>query len=160
MNDTTKGRDSTSSISQPVDKNTTEFAIKAADGGLLEVQLGKLAEKKAMGERVRNFGEMMVEDHTKLNDDLKTRATSQNVSLPNTPDGDGQKLINRLSSKSGEDFDKAYMKMMVEDHKKDLAEFRKKADKGTNPVIKEFASMALPVLEKHLDSAQAIYARQ
>ena len=62
--------------------------------------------------------------------------------------------------KKGKDFDKAYVNMMVDDHKKDIAEFRKCADNCSDSTIKNFAATTLPVLEKHLDSIQAIAAKQ
>lgn len=159
MNDSTgKNRDTASSTvsAQPVDKACTDFAIKAAGGGMMEVELGKIAQDKAVSQRVKDFGAMMVKDHSKGNDDLMARAKSQNISLPPIVGHDEQKMIDMLSKKTGAAFDKAYMNMMLGDHKNDIAEFKEAAEKCTNPSIKDFASQTLPVLEKHLDSAKAI----
>jgi putative membrane protein len=162
INDSTRKTADTSSsnMAQPVDKMTADFAVKAASGGMMEVQLGKIAREKAVSQRVKDFGAMMVQDHSKAGDELKTRAASQNITLPATPGSDEQKMIDKLSDKSGKDFDKAYMDMMLNDHEKDIAEFRKASDKCTNPSIKEFAYQSLPVLEKHLDSAKAITGKK
>jgi putative membrane protein len=160
VTDTTAMKDSSSNISQPVDKNASDFAVAAANGGMMEVTLGKMAQDKAVNQRIKDFGAMMVQDHSRLNADLKTRAATQNVVLPAVVGDEVQKMIDKLNKKSGKDFDRSYMQMMLDDHKKDLAEFRKAADKCTNPSIKDFASQALPVLEKHLDSAQAITGKQ
>jgi putative membrane protein len=140
----------------PVDNMTTDFAIKAASGGMMEVQLGKIAQEKAVSQRVKNFGAMMVQDHTQANNDLKSRATAQNIALPAVPGAEEQQMIDHLNKKSGKDFDRSYMMMMLEDHKKDIAEFKNVINKCNNPSIKDFATQSLPILQKHLDSAEAI----
>jgi len=163
MNDSaTKNVDTVSSTvsAQPIDKACADFSVKAASGGMMEVQLGKIAQDRAMSQRVKDFGAMMVADHTKANDDLMARAKSQNIVLSPIAGADEQKMIDELSKKTGKDFDKAYMDMMLDDHKKDIAEFKKAAEKCTNSAIRDFASQALPVLEKHLDSAQAITGKR
>src|ERR1700680_1971667 len=123
---------------------------------MMEVELGQIAKQKAVSQRVKDFGAMMVQDHTAANDDLKSRVSSLDVALPSMVNEDDQKEMDKLGKKQGKDFDKAYMSMMLDDHKKDVAEFRKAADKCTEPSLKDFASKTLPVLEKHLDSAKAI----
>ena len=108
--------------------------------------------------RVKAFGEMMVKDHTEANQNLKTIATSLNIALPDslvmTPERN-----RKIKMKKGKEFDKAYVDMMVDDHKKDIAEFRKCADQCSDSTIKSFAYNTLPVLEKHLDSIQAILGK-
>jgi putative membrane protein len=162
MNKDTAGAmktDTTGSVNKtkkPVDKDASEFASKAASGGMMEVELGQIAQQKAVSHRVKDFGAMMVQDHTAANDDLKSRVSSLDVALPSMVNEEDQKEMDKLSKKQGKDFDKAYMNMMLDDHKKDVAEFRKAADKCTEPSLKDFASKTLPVLEKHLDSAKAI----
>jgi putative membrane protein len=165
VNDSTRKATDTSSATptvtaQPVDKACTDFAVKAASGGMMEVQLGKLAQDKAVNPRVKNFGAMMVADHSKANDDLMARAKSQNITLPAMVGSDEQKMMDNLAKKTGKDFDKAYMDMMLKDHKKDIAEFKTAAEKSTNPTIKDFASSTLPTLEKHLDSVNAILGKK
>jgi putative membrane protein len=138
-----------------VDDKTSTFMNEAATGGMAEVEFGKLAQQKASNQRVKAFGEMMVTDHSAANNDLKTIAGQKNVSLP-TDMGKHQDHYNDLSKKSGNDFDKAYMKMMVNDHQDDIDAFEKAAKNGTDPDVKTFASQKLPILRKHLDSAKAI----
>jgi putative membrane protein len=142
------------------DKDATDFAVKAASGGMMEVELGKIAQQKAMSLRVKSFGAMMEKDHSKANEELKARAQTQNIALPAKPGDDEQKMIDKLSAKSGKDFDKAYMDMMVDDHKKDIDDFKKAAEKCTDASLREFAGQTLPVLLKHLDSAQAITGKK
>ena len=145
---------------KPVQKDASDFAVKAADGGLMEVEVGKLARDKAMNPRIRNFGNMMVDDHTKANNQLKTIADSLKIALPDSLSSDDKKKIENLSKKKGKDFDKAYMDLMLKDHQDDIAEFRKASDNLSDSAIKDFATNTLPVLEKHLDSAQAIVAKK
>ena len=156
-----KMKDTASSTSAAnTDKASADFAMDAAKGGMAEVAMGNIAAQKAMNPRVKNFGAMMVTDHTKANDDLKQRAMSQNIMLPSAISDDDQKMIDKLNKKSGKDFDKTYMDMMLDDHKKDIADFKKAADKCTNASIKDFANSTLPTLQKHLDSAQAIAGKK
>lgn len=139
-----------------LDEDTRTFMTKAAGGGILEVELGQLAQQNAGSERVKNFGQMMVTEHTQANNDLKAVAGQKNVTLPETIPAEHQHHKDDLSRKKGAAFDKAYMKMMVDDHKKDIDEFEKASKNATDPDVKNFATQKLPVLRKHLDSAQAI----
>jgi putative membrane protein len=139
-----------------VQPDASNFAVEAANGGMMEVALGQIAQNQASSARVKAFGEMMVKDHTEANNHLKALATSLNIALPDSVSDDAKKDIDKLKKKKGRDFDKAYVEMMVDDHKKDVAEFRKCADNCSDSTIKSFAYNTLPVLEKHLDSIQAI----
>lgn len=134
------------------------FAMKAAQGGMAEVQLGQLAAQKASNPDVKAFGQQMVDDHTKANDQLKSVAAQENMTLPTTLDAKDQKLMTKLQGLSGPDFDKTYMKAMVKDHKDDIKEFQKEADKGKDPQIKNFASQTLPTLQQHLSKAESVDA--
>jgi putative membrane protein len=135
-----------------------KFAMKAAQGGMAEVQLGQLAAQKASNPDVKAYGQMMVDDHTKANDQLKSVAAQQNMTLPTTLDAKDQALMTKLQGLSGADFDKTYVKAMVKDHQEDVKEFQKEADKGKDPQIKNFASQTLPVLQQHLSKAQSLQA--
>jgi putative membrane protein len=141
---------------KPVQADASNFAVKAAEGGMMEVQLGKVAQENAYSPQVKAFGAMMVKDHTEAGDNLKGIASSLNIALPDSVSNDTQKEIDMLKMKKGKNFDKAYVNMMLDDHKKDIAEFRKCADNCSDSTIKAFAYNTLPVLEKHLDSIQVI----
>lgn len=132
------------------------FVKEAANGGLMEVQLGKYAEQNAQNPRVKNFGAMMVRDHTKANEELKAIAASKNLSLENTMEESEIKKQSDLQNKTGADFDREYMKEMVDDHDKDIEKFKKQAEEGRDPDLKTFAVETLPVLEAHADSAKSI----
>ncbi|SRR5581483_11570782 len=137
-----------------------EFVKKAAQGGMAEVELGKLAAQNASSDEVKKFGQRMVDDHGKANDQLKQLAGSKGVTLPADLTAKDQALKDRLSKLSGEEFDRAYMKNMVRDHKKDVAEFKKESTSAKDNDVKSFASQTLPTLEDHLKQAQSISPKQ
>jgi len=139
-----------------VDEESADFAVKAASGGMMEVQLGDAAQQLASGTRVKEFGNMMVRDHSKANDELKTLAATKNITLPDSVGEDHRKHIDDLKKKKGADFDKAYIDMMVDDHKEDIDMFEKAANNLKDPDLKAFAARTLPTLRAHLDSAQTI----
>ena len=142
-----------------MDDNSKDFANKAATGGMEEVELGKLAEQKANSPQVKDFGKMMVEDHTLLNNNFKTIASKKSMELPTSVTDDQRKDIDNLSKKAGKDFDKAYVDMMVEDHKKDISEFKDAQAKVADNDIKDFITNTLPTLQKHLNAIQAIKSK-
>jgi putative membrane protein len=146
--------------SMPVDKDVSDFAVEAAAGGMMEVQLGQIAQSKAMNPRVKDFGSMMVQDHSAANDELKRMAQAKNITLPASISKDQQDDIDDLNKKTGKDFDKAYMSMMLDDHKKDIKKFEKAGSDLKDPDIKSFAMKTLPTLQKHLDSAKAISGKK
>ena len=137
-----------------------EFVRKAAEGGEAEVQLGNLAQEKASSNDVKQFGQRMVTDHTKANDQLKQLASSEGLTLPQQPNAMQKAEIARLSKLSGNKFDDAYMKMMVKDHTKDVSEFKETSKTATNPQLKEFVSSTLPTLESHLKEAKSIAPKE
>jgi putative membrane protein len=143
---------------QKFDDSKTEkdadFAVEAADGGMLEVQLGQLAQSNGSSAQVKEFGKMMVDEHSKANDELKALAQQKGITLPATLSEKCQKKFNDLAEKKGADFDKEYIDMMVKDHKDDIDEFKKEADKGEDADLKSWASAKLPTLQHHLEVAQ------
>ena len=132
----------------------SSFITKAAQGGMAEVELGKLATERASNSAVKDFGQRMVTDHTKANEQLKTVAANKGVNLPEGLDAKDQATLNRLSKLNGAAFDRAYIDDMVKDHKADVAEFQKEADRGDDADIKAFASKTLPTLQDHLRMAE------
>jgi len=137
----------------------TTFAMKAAQGGMAEVKLGKLAADKASNPDVKAFGQQMVDDHSKANDDLKETAAKENMTLPTDVNAKQQAMYNRLEKLSGAAFDRAYVNDMVKDHEEDVKEFQKEANSGKDAQIKEFASRTLPVIQGHLDKIKGIQSK-
>jgi len=140
-----------------VDQEDSLFAAKAAAGNLAEIEMGNLAIKNGKSKRVKNFGLMMVKDHGKANTKLMAMATAKKLTLPTEPGADEQKMLALLAKKSGNDFDKAYVNMMIEDHKNDVSDFTAASTKIQDPDIKAYAKKTLPVLQKHLDAINAIH---
>ena len=138
-----------------VSRADRKFMEKAAQGGMAEVQLGKLAAEKAQAAEVKQFGQRMVDDHSKANDQLKQIASSKGVNLPTELDRSTQRELDKLSKLSGADFDREYMKHMVSDHKKDVSEFKSESSRAKDPQVKQFAASTLPTLQQHLDLAQS-----
>jgi putative membrane protein len=133
----------------------TDFAVEAADAGMLEVQLGQLAVSNASSPQVKQFGQMMVDDHTKAGDELKALASELNYSLPASLSDKSMKVYNKLAEKSGADFDKEYVDQMVEDHKDVIGKFKKEADNGKEAKLQQWASEKLPTLQHHLQLAES-----
>ncbi len=133
-----------------------KFVMAAAMGGMAEVELGRLAAQKGASDEVRQFGQRMVDDHSKANEELMRVASSKGMTPPTTLDAKHQAAMQKLSALSGEKFDKEYVKMMVGDHKKDVGEFQKEAGRGADADIKAFASSTLPTLQEHLQMIQRI----
>ncbi|MFL5730889.1 MAG: DUF4142 domain-containing protein [Cytophagaceae bacterium] len=137
-----------------MDKDDEKFMLKAANGGLMEVQLGKWAHEHAASEDVKKFGHHMMEDHSKANEQLKELAMKKNVTLPDSVDNDTKDKIKKLSEKKGKDFDKSYASMMVSDHKDDVKLFEDASNNAKDPDLKSWAAATLPTLKMHLDMAQ------
>lgn len=133
-----------------------QFITKAAEGGMAEVEMGQLATQHASNGKVKQFGQRMVDDHSKANDDLKKTASQKGITVPTTVNAKQKATMDRLSKLNGAEFDRAYMQDMVRDHREDVAEFKKEANSGDDPDVKAFASKTLPTLEDHLKMAEEI----
>ena len=144
-----------SAANAKVNSDDAQFATEATSGGMLEVELGKLCITNAKSFHVKTFGAMMVEDHTKANNELKSIAANKNLILPAVLNDKDQQMYDALKKKTGTDFDNAYIKMMVSDHEKDLSDFKKESAEGKDADISSFATKTLPVLQKHMDAAKA-----
>ena len=135
-----------------------KFIEKAAQGGMAEVQLGKLASQKAESADVKQFGERMVKDHGAANDKLKQIASQKGVTPPSSMDSSTQREYDKLSKLSGAQFDREYMSHMVSDHEKDIKEFKSEEKSAKDPELKSFTQNTLPTLEEHLKLAKSAEA--
>lgn len=133
-----------------------QFIRKAAEGGLAEVELGKLATEKADSSEVKQFGQRMVDDHTKANDQLKQVASEKGVTVPEKLSAKDAATKARLEKLSGKAFDRAYMHDMVTDHTKDVSDFRMESKRAKDSDVKNFASQTLPTLQDHLKQAKSL----
>jgi len=140
----------------------TKFIDAAAAGGLEEVTLGKLAADKATSDDVKKFGQMMADDHSKANDELKALASSKGVDLTKTLDKaqtKAQKDSDKLAKETGDAFDRAYMSLMVKDHEKDVKEFEEASKTAKDEDLKAWAAKTLPTLQHHLDMAKEVQGK-
>ena len=149
-------------VANAVSKATTDspadFAKEAAEGGMAEVELGKLALKNSQNPEIKKFAQMMIDDHGKANTELRTLATKKNYTLP-ADIGSHKSTMDKLASLKGPDFDKAYVDEMVSDHTGDVKAFQKQAENSSDPDMKAFAAKVTPVVQKHLDAIKAIQAK-
>ena len=138
-----------------INADDAQFATTAASGSMMEVEMGKLCVQQTKNSEVKKLGAMMVEDQTNLNNELKAIAANRNLTLPVLMSDKDQKMVDNMRNKSGNDFDKSYVNMMVNDHEEDITGFKKEASSGKDSDISSFATRALPTLQKHLDAAKA-----
>ena len=139
------------------DEGDAKFAVDAANGGMAEVALGKLAQGKATNAKVKEFAAMMVADHSKANDELMALAKTKNITLPDSVSTEKKMLMDNMAKKSGNEFDKAYVDQMVDDHKKTVSLFEDASKNAKDADIKAFVDKTLPTLRKHLEHINAIH---
>ncbi len=135
-------------------KDSPKFAANAAQGGMAEVELGRMATQRAGDSSVREFGARMVADHSRANSELKSIAAQKGIQLPADMNSEQKSEIDKLSKMSGAEFDKEYMSAMVTDHETDVKDFETQSKDGTDAEIKAFAAKTLPTLQQHLQMAR------
>jgi putative membrane protein len=133
-----------------------DFVHSALEGGMAEVELGQLAEQKGSSDDVKQFGQHMVADHTKLGDEMKQVAQQMGVNPPKGPSKKDKQLLAKLQGLSGQQFDNAYIAAMVKDHKKDDEDFKSEASQTQNPALKQVAQQGGQVIDQHLQMIEQI----
>jgi putative membrane protein len=133
-----------------------EFIAHALDDGVAEVKLGQLGERLASSQKVKDFAEKMVTDHTRANKRLMDLAKAQKMAVVTDVKKDAQAIYNRMSRLDKKEFEQAYMKHMVADHKKAIDLFERISKDATDADLKKFASDTLPRLREHLKMAREI----
>lgn len=132
------------------------FVREAMEGGMAEVQLGQLAAQKASSDDVKQFGQKMVDDHTRLNEEMQPVAQQLGVTPPTKLSKKDEKTMATLQNLSGAQFDNEYIKCMLKDHKKDAAEFKEEAQQAQNPAVKQAAQQGSQVIDQHLQMIEQI----
>ncbi len=132
------------------------FMKSMAQSNLEEIELGNMAQQNASDPAVRSFGQRMVQDHTRLNDQLKQSASQMNMPLPSSPSALETQQIRKLQGMSGKAFDRAYMDYMLSDHRADVRLVQSEAEYSNDPAVKALAAQTLPVLESHLRLAENV----
>jgi putative membrane protein len=131
-----------------------KFVATIGSAGLSEVQEAQLAQQKGQDQKVKDFAQTMITDHTANNKQLADLAQQKGLTAPDSPDAKDQAEIDKLQKLDGKKFDRAYLKDEVRDHEKVLKLLQKEASDGTDPDIKAFAEQTIPVIQKHLDLAK------
>jgi putative membrane protein len=132
------------------------FVKKAMEGNLAEIQLGQLALQKSSDDQVKQFAQRMVDDHGKMQDQMKPAAEQMGVKVPDGPSKSQMKSMEKMKALSGDAFDQAYIKDMVKDHKKDDSEFKQEAQSTQNPQLKQMVMQSDQIIESHLQQAEQI----
>ncbi len=156
MADSSASTASPTAASAPASKDDADFAVMAANAGMTEIELSKVAMASSTNEDIKKYAQMIVDEHTAAATKLGTIATSKQITLPAYLSDASKKDVDDLSKKKAKDFDKAYVGMMVDDHKKAVDAFKKESEKSTDADLKAFATETLPTLQKHLDEATAM----
>lgn len=136
-----------------------EFMTKAAQGSMLEVALGEQIANRATDPDVRAFGQKMVTDHGRAHQELKELAASRGLALPTQLKEEHQEEVTEMTKLSGPKLDQEYADDMVEDHEKDVKEFREAVNEVKDPELRAWAQKTLPILESHLEQAKRIKAK-
>jgi putative membrane protein len=126
---------------------------KLAQGGMTEVEAGKLAQAKGTAPGVKEFGAMMVKDHSAANEKVKALAASRNVTLPQTPSAEQKETMKGLQMQKGAQFDQAYVQAQVKAHEKTVAMLKAEIASGRDADTKALAQELLPTVESHLKEA-------
>jgi putative membrane protein len=143
-----------------VDVADEVFALMAADDGLAEVQLGKLAEGHAASPEVKQLAQRLVQDHTKANQELLAIAEKKEITLPKKVDDTQEHAVKLFSKLEGAEFDREFLRSQVMEHEKDVAAFSVQAKEGQDPDLKAFAAKQLPALQEHLQRARELVAQE
>ena len=146
-----------SSASNTANSNSDQsFLQDAIKGNRAEVTLGKMVAAKTKDPNVKQFAQMMVKDHTVALSQLQQLAQQKNITVPEGIPDDAQQLQTKLQSVTGKQFDKDYMDAMVQDHQKDVQDFKDASQDAKDPDVKQIAAKLTPTLEHHLQKAQQI----
>jgi len=132
------------------------FILAAAQGGMTEVKLGELAARKGMRVDVKEFGQMMVKDHTAINGDLKSLAELKGVALPESLNTKHQAMVDEMAALTGSDFDNAYIAAMLKDHKSDADAFKAESTETQDTDIKSFVDKSFPIVTQHLEHISSL----
>jgi putative membrane protein len=161
--DHSSGAQGDAGASKSVASSDRDFVMTAAHDGMMEVEMGRMAVERASSDDVKQFGQRMIDDHSKANEELMRIATSKGLTVPAQMDAKHQADMDKtkadMGKMTGADFDRHYISMMVKDHEKAVRLFEEQANNGKDADLKSFASTTLPTLQTHLQMARDIDAR-
>ena len=151
---TSANRNRTGSTELMVGQTDLSFMNEAARSGLMEVQAATIAQQKAQSDELKQFAQQLLNDHQKANQELQALAVKKNVTLPTEMGPKHEAHIAKLQNASEAQFDRQWIKMQVDHHKKDVREFQRHSDRSMDSHVKAFAEKNLPTLQQHLQTAQ------
>ena len=131
------------------------FVAKVSQGGMFEVELGKVAEKQGATQDIRDQGNTEAHDHALVGDKLKGIVTGAGLPFPSKLNDEFQTRLGKISALKGEAFDRAYLEDMRKIHQADGAAFSKEAKDGSNPDLKAFAAETVRIVDRHLGEIDA-----
>jgi putative membrane protein len=156
MNQNAGGQMSTGGTTAALSSSDQKFVMEAAMGGMAEVELGRMAAERGSSDSVKQFGQRMVDDHSRANSELMQLTSARGVNVPASLDAKHQSEMTKMSQLSGAAFDRAYAKEMLKDHQKDVSLFQKQSTRGADADLKAFAARTLPTLQEHLRMAREL----
>jgi putative membrane protein len=133
-----------------------DFVEEAAQGGMAEVELGRLAAQKGSSGQVKTFGQQMVSDHERANQKLMMIASGKGLKVPTDTDAMHKMAKKRMEGMSGAEFDTQYLKSQVADHEKMVKLMSEQSKSGKDPELKAFAAETLPIVQRHLDMVKSM----
>ena len=148
----------TLTFAQSVSNVDKKFVKEALEGGNAEINLGKLAQQKGKSDEVKQFGQKMVADHTRMAEHMREVAQKIGVNPPTGTSMSDKALYEKLNLFSGDDFDKAYVKAMIKDHQDDLNAFQQEETNGTSMSVKKAAKDGAETISSHLELIKKIAA--
>ncbi len=143
-------------VQQGVSDHAAQFLTEAMKGDNSEVRVGKLAAAEGSSQQVKDFGQMLMNDHGTHLDKVKAMATEMNVPTTDETKAEADVLYAKLQGMDGTEFDKTFKQAMIEDHKKDIAAYQEEANSNDAQAVTSMAKDTIPTLQKHLDTAQAL----
>lgn len=144
---------------QTLNQNDQQFVVQAAWAGTAEIRLSQLAKDRAGTDEIRDFGQHMIHDHTEANQELRQLAMNKGTPVSEELDQEHQEAMDRLKGLRGAEFDRAYLDVMIRDHRKVIAEFERETQQGGDEALRQWAGKTLPKLQRHLEMAEDIARR-
>jgi putative membrane protein len=139
--------------------NDEQFVRSAAEASMSQVDIGKIAEQRSQSPEVKKFAQMMVEEHSKLTEQLKQMGMSESINLPTSVSRDDANAHRSLNTMNGTNFDRAYLERVSSELHRQLGEFERGASLGTKPALKEYAQRTQPTLQSELQQTKQLLSR-
>lgn len=141
---------------QPISGSERDFLVEAGSGHLAEIQTAQIAQQRAGSTDVQNLAQQMIQEHTRLSNNLQQVAQQANVSVPNQLSSQHQQDYDRLVKYSGQEFDRQYLQHLINDHQRDIDRYQRMASQASDPNVRAYAQQTLPSLRQHLQQVRDV----